>query len=86
MLIVVTAIVALLQWMTSSKATCPLCHAKALASNRYSKHRTAKKLFGSYRLRVACSVILKKYFRCPSCGEPTAIQIRLTDRRRGKLF
>ncbi|MEO5716766.1 MAG: hypothetical protein ABIT37_25025 [Luteolibacter sp.] len=83
--IAATAFLALLQWCLSFRARCPLCHAKSISHDGCSKHRNARPLFGSYRLRVACTVIFREYFRCPYCGESTAVKARtgtLPTRRR----
>ena len=66
-------LVGVIQWAISTRAHCPLCLAPPIAHRCCSKHRKAKRLLGSYRLRVACTVIFRNYFRCPYCGEPTAI-------------
>ena len=60
----------------SSRACCPICHGKTVSYNACTKHGSARRFLGSYRLRVACTVIFKKYFCCPYCGESTAIQAR----------
>ena len=69
-------VMAVLQWTLAAQARCPLCLTPPTAHRRCSKHRNARRLFGSYRLRVACSVILKNSFRCPYCGETTAVEVR----------
>jgi hypothetical protein len=75
-LIGVAVLAALLQWGLTSRARCPLCHIRALAGNRCSKHRAARTLMGSHRLRVACDVVFRKSFRCPYCGENVALRKR----------
>ncbi len=75
-LIVATAVTAVIQWVAATRARCPLCHARSVARNGCSKHRAARRLFGSYRLRVACAVIFRKCFRCPYCGESTVVSVR----------
>lgn len=69
-------IAVVIQWVISSRARCPICHTTALSHRGCNKHRNAKTFFGSYRFRVACSVIFTKCFCCPYCGESTAIQAR----------
>ncbi len=66
----------LLNFMMSGRLRCPLCMVPPLLNRRCSRHRTAKKLFGSHKLRVAHSIIFKDSFRCPYCGEPTAMAVR----------
>lgn len=81
-LMVGTVTVGITQWMVAARARCPLCHAKSIARNGCSKHRNARALFGSYRLRVAMSIIFQNKFRCPYCGESTAAKAREAGRRR----
>ena len=70
------ALIAVVQWVISTKTRCPLCMTPVLAAKRCSKHRFAKKLFGSYRLRVAGNVLLSGSFVCPFCNEPSAMKVR----------
>ena len=81
-----SAVVAILQWCLATRARCPLCHARSIAQNGCSKHRTAKRAFGSYRLRVASSIIFRQSFRCPYCGESTAMQTRASPQQRRKYY
>lgn len=69
-------VVTIIQWITAARARCPLCLTPALAKKSCSKNRAAKRLLGSYRLRVAGSIITKNQFRCPYCNEPTALEVR----------
>ena len=64
------------QWMIASRARCPLCLTPSLSAKGCSKHRNAKSLFGSHRLRVATSIMFTNSFRCPYCNEPTALEVR----------
>lgn len=66
----------ILQWLLSSRPHCPICLAHPIAHHACSKHRNARQFFGSYRLRVACTIIFMNYFRCPYCGEATAVEAR----------
>ena len=65
--------VTFLQWGTAAHARCPLCIGNPLSHRGCSKNARALKLFGSYRLTVAISVIFTGKFRCPYCGEYTAV-------------
>jgi hypothetical protein len=65
-----------LNFMMSGRLRCPLCMVTPLQNRRCSKHRSAPKLFGSHRLSVALSILFKQSFRCPYCGEATAMQVR----------
>ena len=59
---------------------CPLCWTPVLASMACSKHRDARKLMGSHRLRVALAILFKDHFRCPYCNESTALDHSRTPR------
>lgn len=72
------------QWMIALHARCPLCLAPPMAHRRCSRHKNARSLFGSYRLMVACSVLARKRFSCPYCGETTAIEVRRNPLARGR--
>ena len=52
-------------------ARCPLCHAQPLVTRFCVRHRKARKLAGSHRLRVAWDILRHNRFLCPYCGEPT---------------
>jgi len=65
-----------LTFIVSARLRCPLCMVPPLIRRGCSKHRHAKKLFGSYRLKVAYSILFADRFRCPYCGEPTAMEAR----------
>jgi hypothetical protein len=60
---------------------CPLCRSGPMMSKRCAKHNQARKLFSSYRLRVAATVLLRNRYRCPYCGESTQCRVRDKDRR-----
>jgi hypothetical protein len=64
------------QFVLASKARCPLCMTPPLASKHCSKHREARRLFGSYRLRAAIWMLTRGHFRCPYCNEPTVLEAR----------
>lgn len=72
----VALLATLIQWIISTKTRCPLCMVPVLGSNGCSKNRNARRLFGSYRLRVAVSSLFRGHFRCPYCNEPSALQVR----------
>ena len=80
-LLIVVGITVLFQWYVASRATCPLCLTPVLADKGCAKHRNAKPLLGSHRLRVALAVLCLNRFRCPFCGEPTVLQVREGRRR-----
>jgi hypothetical protein len=68
--------VALVQWIAASKVRCPLCMVPPMVSRGCSKNRRARRLLGSYRLRVAVSALVLGNFRCQYCGEPTQMKAR----------
>ena len=74
-------VTALLQWILAARVRCPLCMTQVLAHKSCSRHRSARTLLGSHRLRVSVTVLFRGYFRCPYCGEPTAMEVR---RRRSR--
>ena len=75
--LMVTGILLLVaQWVAALHAGCPLCRTPVLAPMRCMKHRNAKRLLGSYPLRVALAILFTERFRCPYCNEPTAMEVR----------
>jgi len=75
-LIVLSFLIAILQSLYALQTKCPLCITPVLASKNCSKNRKVKRFFGSYRLKVANSIILRNHFRCPYCSEPTLLEVR----------
>ena len=71
-----TLLFTVIQWMFASAAKCPLCMMPVLSRKGCSRHRHAKSFFGSQRLRVALSILLKGSFRCPYCNEPTILRLK----------
>jgi hypothetical protein len=67
----------LLQWMIAVRANCPLCMTPVLGNKGCVKHRSAKTLLGSHRLRVALAVLCLNRFRCPYCGESCEVKARV---------
>ena len=76
-LLVLTGLMVLLQWMISVRASCPLCMTPVLGNKECVKHRSAKTLLGSHRLRVALAVLFLNRFRCPYCGESCEVKARV---------
>lgn len=66
----------IMQWLLAARTRCPLCLTPVLASNGCSKHRNARALLGSYRLRVAAMILFRDSFECPYCHEPAAMEVR----------
>lgn len=74
--VVAGVLMLIFQWASASRARCPLCLTPSLARKNCSKNRNAKRLLGSYRLRVATSIMFQNHFRCPYCNEPTVLEVR----------
>lgn len=69
------------QWFAASQAGCPLCQTPVLSPMGCIKHRKARRLLGSYKLRVALAIMFKERFRCPYCNGHTEMEVR--ERLRG---
>ncbi|MCB1132344.1 MAG: hypothetical protein KDN05_14540 [Verrucomicrobiae bacterium] len=72
----------LLQVLFAARTFCPLCRTPVLAKKYCRKHRSARPLFGSHRLRVAAASLATGKFRCPYCGEPSSLEVRDPSRPR----
>jgi len=75
-LVVLVLLAAILQWLVGGRTFCPLCMTPVLAKKHCRPHRHARSLLGSYRLRVALTILLRNAFHCPYCHEPTAMEAR----------
>ncbi len=71
-----TLLCATFRCLLARRALCPLCMMPVLAKKLCAKHRNARKLLGSHRLRVAVSVLRKGYFTCPFCHEASVMEVR----------
>ena len=60
---------ALLNFMIGARCRCQLCQSPMMAPRKCSRHRKAKRLFRSYRLKLATSFLFSESFTCPFCGE-----------------
>ena len=76
----------LAQWVVASRAGCPLCMTPVLAPKACMKHRRARTVLGSHRLRVALAILFKNRFRCPYCNEATTLEVRPMIHRDPALF
>jgi len=76
-------IVAILHWLVSAKARCPLCFAQPLLHKGCSKSRKAQRLLWSYRLKIALDTMFLGHFRCQYCGEPSQMKARERGAPRG---
>ena len=75
-LIVFSVLIMIVQAIIASRARCPLCIGLPLRNNACVKHRDARSVCGSYCLGVALTVVFRGDFRCPYCGELTAVRVR----------
>ncbi len=64
------------QWIAASRAGCPLCRTPVLAPMQCMTHRKARRMLGSYKLRVALAIMFTERFRCPYCNEPTGMEVK----------
>jgi cytochrome bd-type quinol oxidase subunit 1 len=71
-----TMLVVILQWLIAVRTRCPLCLTPVLATKQCAKHKNARTLFGSYRLRAALAILFRDWFHCPYCNEPCAMEVR----------
>ena len=62
-------------WTQGYHTNCPLCWTPVLASMGCAKHRKARRLMGSHRLRVALAILFRNRFRCPYCNESTGLEL-----------
>lgn len=75
-------VIALVYLVIGLRARCPLCMNPPLAPRRCQKHRRARTILGSHRLRVALAIFFRGRFTCPYCGEVTSMEVRQSRRRR----
>ena len=75
-------IIAVTQWLVALQTKCPLCLTPVLGNKSCAKNKKAKTFLGSYRLRVANSILMRNYFRCQYCSEPTELVVRPRHSRR----
>lgn len=68
----------------ASTVRCPLCMVATFSHKRCQKHRSAKPLLGSRRLRLSLSILFRGHYRCMYCGEPfDAIKVKEQSRNPG---
>ncbi|MCX8496259.1 MAG: hypothetical protein ORN51_08770 [Akkermansiaceae bacterium] len=68
----------------AQRTKCPLCMVPVMGSPSCVKHRRTRKLFGSYRFRVALSSLFAGYFTCPYCQEVTSMEVRPSRHKRSR--
>ena len=77
----VCVLISLVQWSLAGRTRCPLCQTPVLARNGCAKHRSARTVLGSYRLRVALAILFRGSFKCPYCHEPSVMEARSRHRK-----
>jgi hypothetical protein len=75
-LVAVSVALIIAQWIAASHVGCPLCRTPVLAPMGCMKHRKARRLLGSYKLRVALAIMFKERFRCQYCNGHTEMEVR----------
>lgn len=75
-MVLVTVLIAILQWLIAAHTGCPLCMTAVLARKHCVTHRHARTILGSHRLRVALTILFRNSFCCPYCHEPTEMKVR----------
>ena len=81
-ILVFSMVLIVTQWIAGSATVCPLCMTPVLAPKSCMKHRRARSVMGSHRLRVALAILFMDRFRCPYCNESTVMEVRETIHRR----
>jgi len=71
-----SVLLAIFLWALVNRLRCPLCLGLPLAISGSVKNRRALRLLGSYRFRVAVTILTKGHFRCSYCGEFTSVEVR----------
>lgn len=82
-LMALNVLVMILQFLVGIRTRCPLCMTPVLVSRGCSKHRHARTLFGSHRLRAAVAIFFRNSFRCPYCNESAELEVRTRNHRSG---
>jgi hypothetical protein len=76
----ITLINMAIQCILAGRAVCPLCMTQVLSTKHCAKHRKARTIFGSHRLRVAIAVLTRGWFNCPYCHEASEMKVRKSQR------
>ncbi len=76
--LVVSFILIIAQRIAALHVGCSLCRTPILAPMSYIKHRKARRLFGSYQLRVALAILFTERFCCPCCNQRSTVHIKET--------
>ncbi len=77
-LLAISFILIIAQRIAALHVGCSFCRTPVLGPMSYIKHRKARRLLGSYQLRVACAILFNDRFCCPSCNEHSSVHIKET--------
>lgn len=55
--------------LEGQRTRCAVCSTPLFGLNKNLKHKHAKRLFGSYKLRISRDVLLFNRYQCPNCNE-----------------
>lgn len=77
--LLITSLVSMFTWVFhafwAARCRCQLCMAPIFSKAKCNEHHSAKKLFGSYRTRLAVAVLFVSRFRCYFCGEEFTLDL-----------
>lgn len=76
--VAISVLLLVAQWIVASQVGCPMCKTPVFSPIRCLKHRKARRLLGSYHLRVALAIMFTDRFRCPFCNQKS--EVNLTDK------
>ena len=76
--LIISFILIISQRIAALHVGCSLCRTPVLGTMSYIKHRKARRLLGSYQLRVACAILFNDRFCCPCCNEHSSVYIKET--------
>ena len=60
------------------KMRCPVCTTAIFAPTGCRKHKTARRILGSYRLHSAAEILTSRLFHCHHCGEGVVCRPKAT--------
>lgn len=85
-MLALSPVVSLAQRVAAARANCPLCITPPLVRKNCQRSRGIRIFWGSYRLPVAMSVLIRGRFTCPYCGETTRCEVRQRNQRQPSHF
>lgn len=76
--LIISFILIIAQRIAALHVGCSLCRTPILGPMSYIKHRKARRLLGSYQLRVAIAILFTDRFCCPCCNQSSSVFIKET--------